>query len=188
LRGHNYLVPVAVPNWTNEAIARDQFRGGSFDPEPRRPEPNANPGPANEASPPLEGADSDALLVALSGASWDVSCAGNGREGSVGISSFAGGERSESPAKRIPLALKSSSGLNIQHSAELGRHPAQGDMTRKHRGPFHDPNCDERKSKIFRLASMARESLESEEVRTRSASFDDEDGHERKPKRYHSSL
>jgi len=35
---------------------------------------------------------------------------------------------------------------------------------------------------------MARELLESEEVQKRSASFDDEDGHERKPKRYRSSL
>jgi len=188
LRGHNYLVPGAVTNWANEAIARDQLRGGSFDPEARRPEPRANPGPANEASEPQEGDDSDALLVALSGASWDVSGAGDGREGSVGMSSSAGGERRKSPAKRIPLALKSSSRLNIQHSAELGRHPAQGDMTRKRRGLFDDENCDERKSKRFRLASMAREFLESEEVRKRSASFDDEDGHERKPKRYRSSL
>ena len=92
------------------------------------------------------------------------------------------------PAKRIPLALKSSSRLNIQHSAELGRHPAQGDMTQKRRGLFDDQNCDKRKSKRFRLASMARELLESVEVRKRSASFDAEDGHERKPKRCCSSL
>jgi len=94
----------------------------------------------------------------------------------------------ESPAKRIPLALKSASWLNIQHLAELGRHPAQGDLTRKRRGLCDDENYDERKSNRFRLASMAREFLESEEVRKRSSSFDDEDGHERKPKRYRSSL
>jgi len=28
LRLHNYLVPTAVTNWANEAIARDQLRGG----------------------------------------------------------------------------------------------------------------------------------------------------------------
>jgi len=99
LRGHNYLVPGAVTNWANEAIARDQLRGGSFDPKARRPEPRANPGPANEASEPQEVDDSDALLVALSGASWDVSGGGDGPEGSVGMSSSTGGERGESPAK-----------------------------------------------------------------------------------------
>jgi len=57
-------------------------------------------------------------------------------------------------------------------------------MTRKRRGLFDNEHCDERKSNRFRLASMAREFLESEEVRKRCASFDDEDGHERKPKRY----
>jgi len=177
-----------VTNWANEAIARDPLRGGSFDPEVRRPEPIADPGPANEASEPQEGGDSDALLVALSGASWDFSGAGDGCEGSVGMSSSSGGERRESPVKRIPLALKSSSRLNIQHSAEVRRHPAQGDMTWKRRGLFDDQNCDERKSKRFRLACMARELLESEEVRKRSASFDDKDGQEGKPKRYRSSL
>jgi len=187
LRGHNYLVPGAVTNLANEAIARDQLRGGSFDPEPSRPEPRANPGPANKASEPQEGNDSDALLVALSGASWDVTGAGDAREGSVGMSSSTGGEGRESPSKPIPLTLKSSSRLNIQHSAELGRHPAQGDMTRKRRGLFDDDNCDERKSKRFRLASMARALLESEEVHKRIASFNDEDGHERKPKRDRSS-
>jgi len=35
---------------------------------------------------------------------------------------------------------------------------------------------------------MARELLESEEVRKRGASFYNEDGHEHKPKRYRSSL
>jgi len=50
LRGHNYLVPGTVTNWANEAMARDQWRGGSFDPEPRRPDPRANPGQANEVS------------------------------------------------------------------------------------------------------------------------------------------
>jgi len=104
------------------------------------------------------------------------------------MSASAGGERRESPAKLIPLALKSSTRLTIQHSAELGRHCAQGDMTRKSRGLIDDENCGERTSKRFRLASMAREFLESEEVWKRSASFDDEDGHERKPKRYLSSL
>jgi len=138
LRGHNYLVQGAVTNWANEAIAQDQLCGGSFDAEARRPEPRANAGPANQASEPQEGHDSDTLLVALSGASWKVSGAGDGREGSVGMSSSAGGERRESPAKRIPLALKSSSRLNIQPSAELGRHPAQADMTRKRRGLFDD--------------------------------------------------
>ena len=188
LRGHKHLVPGPVTNWVNKVIVRDQWRGGSFDPEPRGPEPRANPGPANEISKPQEGDDSDALLVALSGASLDVSGAGDGREGSARISSSTGGERRESPAKSIPLALKLSSRLNIQQSGELGRHPAQDDMTRKRRGLFNNENCDERKSKRFRLASMAREPLESEEVRKRSASFDDADGHQRKPKRYHSSL
>jgi len=102
--------------------------------------------------------------------------------------SSAGGERRESPAKRISLALKLLSRLNIQHSAELGRHPAEGDMTRNRRGLLDDENCDKRKSRRFRLASMAREFLESQEVRKHSALFDDEDGHERKPKRYRSSL
>jgi len=98
LRGHNYLVPGAVTNWANEALARDQLRRGSSDLEARRLEPRANPGPANGGSELQEGDDSDALLVALSGASWDVSGAGDGGEGSVGMSSSAGGERRESPA------------------------------------------------------------------------------------------
>jgi len=58
------------------------------------------------------------------------------------MSSSAGGERRETPAKNIPLALKLSSRLNIQHSAELGRHLAQGDMKRRRRGLFDDENCD----------------------------------------------
>ena len=99
LRGHNYLVPGTVTNWANEAIARDQLRGGSFDPEGRRPEPRANPGPANETSKPEEGDDSDALLVALSGVSWDVSGARDGHGGSIGMSSSTGGERRESRRK-----------------------------------------------------------------------------------------
>jgi len=86
LKGHNYLKPGAVTNWANEAITQDQFHGGSFNPEPRRPEPRAHPGPANEASELQDGEDSDTLLVALSGASWDVSGIGDGREGSVGRS------------------------------------------------------------------------------------------------------
>jgi len=131
LRGQNYLVPGAVTNWANEAIGQDQLSGGSFDLEARRLEPRANPGLANEASAPQEGDYSDALLLALSGASWDFSAAGDGREGSVQISLSTSGERRESPPKSIPLALKSSSQLNIQHLAELGRHPAQGHMTQK---------------------------------------------------------
>jgi len=188
LRGHNYLVRGAVTNWANEAIARHQLRGGSFDPKPRRPAPRGNPGPANEARELQEGDASKALLVALSSGSLAVSGARDGREGSVGMSSSAGGERRESSAKRIPLALKLSSWLNIQHSAALGRHSAQGDMTRRCRGLFEDEDCDERKSKRFRLACVAREFLEDEEVWKCSASFDDEDGHERKAKRYSSSL
>jgi len=109
--------------------------------------PRANPGPANEAREPEEGDGYDALLVALSGVSWDVSGPGNGREGSVWMSSSAGGERRESPAKGIALAPKSSSRLNIQHSPELGRHPTQDDMTQKRRGLFDDESCAERKSK-----------------------------------------
>ena len=159
-----------------------------MDPEARRPEPRANPGPANEASEPQAGDDSYAFLGALSGSSWDLSGAGDGREGSVGMSSSAGGERRESPAKCIPLALKSSSLLNIQHSAYLGRYPAQSDRTGKRRGLFDHENCSERKSKRFRLPSMASEFLEREEGGKRSASFDDEDGHERRPKRYRWSL
>jgi len=61
-------------------------------------------------------------------------------------------------------------------------------MTRKRRGLFDEENCDEGKSKRFRLASVARELFESEEVQKRSASFDDEVGYERKPKRYRLSL
>jgi len=97
LRGHNYLVLGAVTNWVNEAIARDQLLGGSFDQEARRPEPRANLGPANEASEPQAGDDSDALLVALSGESWDVSGAGDGREGCVGMSSSRVGREGNVP-------------------------------------------------------------------------------------------
>jgi len=161
--------------------------GSSFDLEARPPEPRANPGPANEASEPQEGDDSDALLVALSGTSLDVSGTGDGPEGSVEMSSSASGERRESPTNSIPLALKSSRRLNIQHSVELGWHPAQGDMTQKRRGLFDDESCNERKSKRFRFPSMARELLETEEVQKLSASFDDEDDHERKHKGYRSS-
>jgi len=100
------------------------------------------------------------------------------------MSSSPTGERRESPAKCLPIAIKSSSRLNIQHSAELGWHPAPGDMTWKRRGLIADENCHEPKSNRFRLASMAREFLESDEVPKRSASFDDENGHTHNPKRY----
>jgi len=90
--------------------------------------------------------------------------------------------------KRIPLALNSSSRFYITHSAELGQHPAQGDMTWKRRGLFDDKHCDGCKSTRFHLAFMARESLESEVLGKRTASFDEEDGHACKPKRYRSSL
>ena len=126
LRGHHNLVPGVVTNWVNEPIAQEQSRGGSFHPEARRSAARANSGLAKEASQPQEDDDSDALLVALTGVTWDVSGAGDGHEGSIGLSSSSGRERGESPAKHIPLALKSSSRLNRQHSAELGRHPAQG--------------------------------------------------------------
>ena len=102
--------------------------------------------------------------------------------------SSPGGERRESPAKRIPLALKSSSQLNIQQSTELGRGPAHDDMRRKRRGLLDNENCDERKSKRFHLVSMAREFLKTEESRKRTGSFDDERSHKRKPKRFRSSL
>ena len=49
-------------------------------------------------------------------------------------------------------------------------------------------NCDEHRSKRFRLVSMAREFLETEEAQKRSASFDDKKRHERNPKRFRSSL
>ena len=128
------------------------------------------------------------MLVALSGASWDVSGAGDAREGRVEMSSSAGRARRESPVKRIALALKLSSRLNIEHSADRGQHPAQGDMTRNCRGLFDDQNCDDRKSKRFCLASMAREFFHSEEGSKRRPSFDDKEGHEPKPRRYRSSL
>jgi hypothetical protein len=185
LRRHNYLHKGAVSNWAREAVARAQLQGGS-----KQPDARADPRPANGAGEMQEGDDSGALLAALSGASSDVSGAGDRREGSVGMLPSPEGERRESPAKRIPLALKSSSRLNIQQAAELVRRPAQGDMRRKRRGLFDDENCDERKSKRFRLVSMAREFLEGEEARKRSASFDDEENDAGKPKpnRYRSSL
>ena len=186
LRGHNYLVPGPVTNW--EAIARAQLCRGSQQPGARQTKARADPGPANEAGEPQEGDDSDALLAALSGASSDASSASEGREGSVAMLASPSGERRESPAKCIPLALKSSTRLNIQQSTELGRRPAHGNMKRK--GLFDNENCDERKSKRFRLIAMAREFLESEEVRKRSASPHDDTSlsHERKPKRFRSSL
>ena len=94
----------------------------------------------------------------------------------------------ESPAKRIPLALKSSSQLNIQQLGEFGPRPAQGDMRRKRRGLIDDENLDKRRFKRFHLVSMARELLKTEEARKRSASFNDEESHERNPKRFRSSL
>ena len=186
LREHIYLVKGRPANW--EAIAGAQLRGGSQQQEARHPETRADPGPANEAGEQQDGDDSEALLAALSGASSDVSGARDGRAGSVGMLSSPGGERWESPTKRIPLALKSSSQLNIQQSTELGPRPAHEDMRRKRRALFNDENCDERKSKRFRLVSMARELLDREEVRKRSASFDDEESHERQPKKFCSSL
>ena len=173
-------------NW--EAIARAQFRRGSQQPEARHPEARADPGPANEAGEPQEGDDSDALLAALSGASSDVSGARDRHGGSVGMLSSPGGQRRESPTKRIPLTLKSSSQLNIQQSTELGQRPAHKYRRRKCRGLFDNENYDERKSKRFRLVSMAREFLDREEVRKRSASFDDVVSHEPQPKRFRSSL
>ena len=122
--------------------------------------------------------------------SSDVSDAQDGSEGGVGIImlSCPGGERRDSPTKRIPLAQKSCSQLNIQQAKELGQRPAHEDMRRMHWGLFDDENCDVRKSKRFRLVSMHREFLNREEVQKRSASFDDEWGHERQPKRFRSSL
>ena len=70
----------------------------------------------------------------------------------------------ESLAKCIPLALKLSSRLNIQQSAELGRHYAQGDLRWKPTGLMDDENCEELRSRRFRLVSMAREFLETEEA------------------------
>ena len=134
LRGHNYLMPGPAINW--EAIARAQLRRGLQQPEAWQPEARADPGPANEAGEPQEGDDSGRLLAALSGASSDVSGAREGRKGSVAMLVSPGGERRESPAKRIPLALKSSSWLNIQQSTELGRRPAHCNMKRK--GLFDD--------------------------------------------------
>ena len=133
------------------------LRGGEFDPDRRRPDARADPGLANEAGEQQGGDDSDTFLVALSGMSSDVSGTGDGREGSVKMLSSPGGERMESRAKRIPLALKSSSRLNIKQSAELGRRPAQGDMRRKCRSLIDNENCDEGRSKRLRLVSMARE-------------------------------
>ena len=186
MQGHNYLVPGPTINW--EAIARAQLRRGSQQPEGRQPEARDAPGQANEAGEPQEGDDSGTLLAVLSGTSSDVSGTKEGREGSVAMLASPGGERKESPPKRIPLTLKSSGRLNIQQSTELGRRPALGDM--KSRGLLDDENCDERKSKRFRLVSMAREFLESEEGWKRSASHYDEGSlsHERKPKRFRSSL
>ena len=102
--------------------------------------------------------------------------------------SSPGGERREFPTKRIPLALKSSSRLNIQQLTKLERHLAQGDMREEGRGLIDDENCDERRSNRFRLVSMARESLETEKAWKHSDSFDDEESHERNPKRFRSSL
>ena len=102
--------------------------------------------------------------------------------------SSPGGERRESPTKRVPLALKLSSQLNIQQSTELERRSADEEMRHKRRGLFDDENCDEHKSKRFGLVSMAREFLDREEVGKRSASFDDEESHECQPKRFRSSL
>jgi len=82
--------------------------------------------------------------------------------------------------KRIPVALKSSCRFNIQRLAELGRRPAQDNMTRKRRGLFNNENYHEPKSKRFRLASIGIEFLESEEVGKRSMCFENKDGHERK--------
>ena len=76
----------------------------------------------------------------------------------------------------------------MQQSTELGRRRAHEDMRRKRRGLFDDENCDELKSKRFRLVSMAREILDREEVRKRSSSFDEEESHQRLPKRFRSSL
>ena len=154
----------------------------------RHPEARADPGLVNEAGEPQEGDDSDALLEALSSASSDVSDAWDGHEGSVGMLSSPGGERRESPMKHIPLALKSSSQLNIHQPMEWRRRPAHEDMRRKRRGLFDHEHCDERKSKRFRLVSMASEFVDREEVRKRSASFDDEESHERQPKKFCSSL
>ena len=101
--------------------------------------------------------------------------------------SSPGGERIESPAN-LPLALKSSSWLNIPQSVELGRCPAQGEMRQKRMGLIYDENCDERRSKRFRLVSMARELLETEEAKKPCASFNYQESHERNPTRFCLSL
>ena len=119
LQGYPYLPPGSVDTWSNEWHAREMLRGVEFDPDRRPPDARADPRPADQAGEQQGGDESDALLAALSGRSSDASGAGDGREGSVKMFSSPGGEGMESPAKRIPLALKSSSRLNIQQSAEL---------------------------------------------------------------------
>ena len=69
LRGQPYLPPGSVDRWSNEWYAREMLCGGEFDLDRRRPDARADPGPANEAGERQGGDDSDALLVALSGAS-----------------------------------------------------------------------------------------------------------------------
>ena len=188
LRGHPYLPPGSVDRWSNECYTREMLCGGEFDPDRRRPDARADPELANEADAPQGGDGTDALLGALSSMSSDVSGAGDGHVGSIKMLSSPSGERMESHAKRIPLALISLSQLNIQQSAELGQCPAQGDMRRKCRGLIDDQNCDESRSKRFRLMSMAREYKATEEARKRSASFDNEESHKRNPKRFRLSL
>ena len=160
LRGHNYLEPGPATNW--ETRARAQLRSGLQPPEARQPEARADPRLANEAGEPQEGDNSNALLAVLSRPSQCVSGAREGREGSIAILAFPGGERRESPVKRIPLSLKSSSWLNIQYWTELGQCPAHG--KKKYKAVFNDENWHERRWKRFRLVSMAREWLKREEV------------------------
>ena len=61
-------------------------------------------------------------------------------------------------------------------------------MRQKGRGLFDDDNCDERKSKGFHLVTMSKDLLDRKEVPKRSGSFDEEESHERQPKRFRSSL
>ena len=114
------------PNW--EVIARAQLLEGSQQLEARHPEARADPGAANEAGEPQEGDDSHDLHAGLSGALSDISGARDGPEGSVGMLSSPSGERREYSAKRIPLALKLSSRLNIQQSTDWDHQQKKGSL------------------------------------------------------------
>ncbi len=159
-----YLDQNAVRNWARDPAARI----GQMHFRELQPDARPGGGQGNEAG---EGQGDDTSNISDSASDSEPA---DEREDLSGILSSPVGERAESPANRIPLAVKSSRLLNQQLPLDLLHRPAQDDKVRKRGANFDTENCDDETPKRLRLSSIAREFLKAEEGRKRGAQFDDE--------------